>query len=80
MSDNERKMRDVMALMLEIPADEISDATEMDAVEGWDSLKHLKIVLALEETFDVSFEEEIALEITSVPKIRVALGNLGVKF
>jgi acyl carrier protein len=80
MADNDRKMRDVLAMMLEVPVSEISDATEMDAVERWDSLKHLKIVLALEEAFDVSFDEENALEITSVPKIRAALCELGVSF
>lgn len=80
MAANEQKMRDVLATMLQVSPEEVSDATEMDAVEGWDSLKHLKIVLALEEAFDVSFDEEIALEITSVPKIRAALADLGVSF
>ena len=80
MASNEQKLRDVLAVMLQTPVEEISDATEMDAVEGWDSLKHLKIVLALEEAFDVSFDEEIALEITSLPKIRSALVDLGVGF
>lgn len=80
MAGNEQKLRNVLAVMLQSPVEEISDSTEMDAVEGWDSLKHLKIVLALEEAFDVSFDEEISLEITSLPKIRSALGELGVSF
>ena len=80
MASNEQKLREVLAVMLQSPVEEISDATEMDAVEGWDSLRHLKIVLALEEAFEVSFDEEIALDITSLPKIRTALAALGVGF
>jgi acyl carrier protein len=80
MSDSERMLREVIAQALALPATSISDETEMDTVEVWDSLKHLKIVLALEEAFSVSFDEEIALEITSVPKIRAALAGLGVRF
>jgi acyl carrier protein len=52
----------------------------METVEAWDSIRHLHIVLALEEQFAVSFDEERALQITSVPLIRTALSELGVAF
>lgn len=80
MSEAERRLRGVIAQALALPIEAVTDETEMDTVEEWDSLKHLKVVLALEEAFDVSFDEEIALEITSVPKIREALVALGAKF
>ena len=80
MTDNNKRMRQVLGQVLGLPIDAVTDAAEMDAVEGWDSLKHLRVVLALEEAFGVSFDEEIALEITSVPKIREALADLGVDF
>jgi acyl carrier protein len=73
-------LRSVVSRVLAVPNGDVSDATSMETVEAWDSIRHLHIVLALEEQFAVSFDEERALEITSVPLIRTALSELGVAF
>ena len=44
----------------------ITDATAADDVPGWDSLAHVNFVYALEEEFDVQFDEE---EFTSFANI-----------
>jgi acyl carrier protein len=80
MSPNEEKLRLVLSGLLGVPSDSISDATSKDTVDAWDSVKHLNIVLTLEEQFGVSFDEEVAFEIESVPQIRTALINCGVAF
>jgi acyl carrier protein len=80
MSPNEKKLRLVLSGLLGVPSDSISDATSKDTVDAWDSVKHLNIVLTLEEQFGVSFDEEVAFEIESVPQIRTALINCGVAF
>ena len=41
-------------------------------------VKHLNIVLTLEEQFGISFDEQVALEMENVPQIRAALTNCGV--
>jgi acyl carrier protein len=65
---------------LGVPFERISDQTSKDTVDAWDSVKHLNIVLTLEEQFGVSFDEQVALEIESLPLIRTALTNCGVAF
>lgn len=80
MTTNETKLRTVVAQILGIPLETVSDMTSKDTIESWDSLKHLTLVLALEEQFDVSFNEEIAMEIMSIPQIRAALVDCGVAF
>jgi acyl carrier protein len=80
MSDNETRLRGVVAKVLAMPAQQVSDATSMETVASWDSLKQLQVILALEEEFGVSFDEELALEIVSLPQIRAALGEQGVSF
>jgi acyl carrier protein len=52
----------------------------MDTVDSWDSLKHLNLVLALEEQFGVSLTEEQSFEILSYPLIKVVLAEHGVAF
>jgi acyl carrier protein len=64
-----------MATVLEIAADSINDDTSMDTVEAWDSIKHMNLVLAIEEEFGVSIPDEDAANITSYPLIRLVLNE-----
>ena len=64
-----------MATVLGISADAISDDTSMDTVESWDSIKHMNLVLAIEEEFGVSIPDEDAANITSYPLIRLVLAE-----
>jgi acyl carrier protein len=71
----EDTLKDVMATVLEIAADSINDDTSMDTVEAWDSIKHMNLVLAIEEEFGVSIPDEDAANITSYPLIRLVLNE-----
>jgi len=65
----EEKLRIIVADILEIPVEEINSETSMDTVEDWDSLKHLNLILAIEETFDVSLLVDEVTEMTDFPNI-----------
>lgn len=80
MSPNEMKLRVILSQLLGIPLEAISDETSNEMVESWDSVKQLNIVLTLEEQFGISFDEQVALEIVSVPLIRAALIDCGISF
>jgi acyl carrier protein len=71
----ESALKDVMATVLEIPADSISDDTSMDTVASWDSIKHMNLVLAIEEEFGISIPDEDAANITSYPLIKLVLAE-----
>lgn len=43
----------------------ISDNTGPDNTPGWDSLKHLNLVAALEEEFDVEFTDSEVVDCVS---------------
>ena len=72
---NEQTLKQVMAAVLEIPADSIGEETSMDTVEAWDSIKHMNLVLALEDEFGVSIPDEDAANITSYPLIKLVLNE-----
>ena len=73
---NEEALRRTMATILRVPVDSIDERTSMDTVEGWDSLKHMNLVLALEDEFKISIPDEDAANITSYPLIKLVLDDL----
>jgi acyl carrier protein len=73
---DENALRQVIATVLEVPADTVGPGTDMDTVEGWDSLRHLTLVLSLEQEFGVSIDDEDAGSITSYPLIKLVLEDL----
>ncbi len=48
----------------EIEEDEAEDATS-DTIDTWDSLRHMNLIVALEDEFDIEFEPEDVMELTS---------------
>jgi acyl carrier protein len=54
-------IRDIMADVLDIDADDIEPATTAADVEEWDSLSHIRLMVAIERRFGIAFENaEIA--------------------
>lgn len=67
------KVKDVMAAVLEVDASEIDDDASMDTIESWDSLRQMRLVLALEDEFGVSFPDEDAANATSFKLLTLVL-------
>jgi acyl carrier protein len=51
----EDKLREIMADILNMPAEEISSDTSADSVASWDSLAQINLANAIEEEFGISF-------------------------
>jgi len=66
-----------MATMLNVNASIINEDSSMDNVPSWDSLRHMNLVLALEEEFKVTIPDEDAGNITSYKLIKLVLNDLG---
>lgn len=66
----EIKIKQVLAKLFKLRLEEVADETSMDTVASWDSLKHLKLVLALEDELGISFREEETVELISYPLIK----------
>jgi acyl carrier protein len=78
--DNDAALKRTLAEVLGVPEASIGEETSMDTVDAWDSLKHLNLVLALEEQFGMSFSEEQSMEILSYPLIKLVLAEHGIAF
>lgn len=47
-----------MSAVFEVSVTDITDNSSVDSIESWDSLKHLNLILALEEEFNVTIPDE----------------------
>ena len=80
MTNNELRLKQVLANVFDEESGSINDESSMDTIENWDSLKHLNLILALEEEFEVSFDEDESIIIISYPLIKTVLKDYDVEF
>ena len=71
------KVETLLAEVLQMPVAQITDNLAMKDVEAWDSLKHMELVVSLEETFgiELTFDEIVAMQ--SVREIKRTLRERG---
>ena len=74
---NER-VRHILGVVLEIPEADIDERLSAEDTSNWDSIRHLDLVMALEEGFGVSFSSEELGMLTSYRAIVEALDRRGV--
>lgn len=72
------KLFTVIAEVLEVPSAAITTQTSAATEEHWDSLRHMQIIFAVEDTFGVHFRDEEIPLLTSVQAISDALAGHGV--
>lgn len=78
--DNEIKLKNILAVTFGANVSDIDDESSPDNLEKWDSLKHLNLIISLEEEFSVSFSEEEVVEMMSLALIREVLIEHGITF
>ena len=75
---NETKDRiiNVMSSVFGVSIDNIDDNTSPDTLESWDSLKHMNLIIALEEEFLVDLSDEDIIEMINYKLIFHKLSRL----
>ena len=70
------KIKQVMSAVFEIPVESIADDASSDNIENWDSLRHLNLILALEEEFGVSIPDEEVGNLVNYKLIELIINDL----
>jgi acyl carrier protein len=65
------ELREILRSVLEV--DTISEQDSSETVPTWDSVRHLSLVMALEEHYGLTFEADEIPNLVSVRKIRDAI-------
>ena len=67
----------IISQVMNVPLEQLNEDSSPDTVDNWDSLKHMNLVLALEEEFGVTFSDEEIVELLSVEIIIETLKEKG---
>lgn len=70
------KVIEQIATVFEIPPSEISLDSTPETLKNWDSLRHMKMVLALETAFGIEIPPERIVEMLSVKKVVETVAEL----
>lgn len=65
----EERIKIILSNVLGTDKTAISENTSVNTVEAWDSLRHMQLIIALEEEFNIDFDGEIISNMTSYPNI-----------
>lgn len=71
------KLRRTIAETLGVEESVVSASTSAENESSWDSLRHINLVFALEDAFDVRFSDDEIPNLTSVQAIIDALTHRG---
>ena len=58
-----------LSQVMDVPMERLNEDSSPDTVENWDSLKHMNLILALEEKFAVAFSDDEVIEMLSIRRI-----------
>lgn len=73
MTDLKKRIRDVMSSVFEIDHSKIDENAGPGVIEKWDSLRHMTLVLALEDEFGIRFPDEMVEQLLSLKLIELIL-------
>lgn len=79
MQQQEQKLKEVLSRIFNVSLNTITEDASPDTIENWDSLRHMNLVLALEEEFDVEFTDDQVVEILSYKLIKIVLKEHGIE-
>ena len=66
----EFRIKNVMSAVFEIPIDDLDDFSSSDNIVSWDSLKHMNLIIALEEEMKIDFSENEIIKMTNYKIIK----------
>lgn len=76
MVDIKERIISVLCAVFEIEESEISENSSSDSIESWDSLRHLNLILALEEEFEVTIPDDEVGDLVNYKLIELTINEL----
>jgi len=58
MENNKSRIFLVMSSVFETEHESVNEESSVDSLENWDSIRHLNLILALEEEFGITIPDE----------------------
>jgi acyl carrier protein len=68
-TDTRQRVLRAVSQIMDVPPDQLGDSSSPDTVDSWDSLRHMNLMLALEEEFGIKFSDEQLMSMSTVGRI-----------
>jgi len=75
---NNQTFINAVAASLDISADRITDDLAYNSIAEWDSIAHMALVAALENTYGIMLDTDDIIDMSSISEIRRILGKYDV--
>jgi acyl carrier protein len=59
----------ILCSVMNTSIDNVNIESSSDNIKNWDSLNHMNLILSLEEEFNISFDSDQIIKMTSVKEI-----------
>jgi len=76
MISTQDKIKNIMSIVFEVPQEHITETSSKDTLENWDSLRHLNLIMALEEEFDITIPDEEVDNLINLRLIELIIHDL----
>lgn len=73
-----QSLRTLLSSLLKIPDSDLRNELRVDDVETWDSLKHMELVVMLEQGFSIELDIDDITKIQSIGAVFEVMRNKGV--
>ncbi len=67
------KLVEIVSTVIEVPPEAVDDRLSSETAEAWDSVRHLTLILAVEDAFGITFDESQIAELTNFAALRAAV-------
>lgn len=72
----DEQLKSVMASVFGLDVKDITETSSAETIENWDSLQHIKLIVALEEEFGVELENEDITTMISFAEIKKVIHKI----
>lgn len=77
---NEQQLKQAFSKALNIPAETITDDLRYESIAEWDSIAHMALIAAIDQTFDIMMDTEDVLDLNSFARAKVLLAKYDIAF
>ncbi len=78
--DSTSKLKQVFADSLGLPLEQITDDLKYHSLPEWDSIAHMSLVAAIDDTFSITLSTDDVINLSSFAAAKEILTKYGVNF
>jgi acyl carrier protein len=74
-----QRLEKLVAEILMMKKSDVTDGLSINTAEEWDSLRHMELIVGIEEEFGIKLSTEEIISMVNIKKIKRILNKRGIK-